>query len=72
MFTGYKYKEISKEGTNKYVTIHIYDREVLGNESVNDSSRCYFQQQWHTAISLILSTFEGVLVLPQTQQHTSN
>ena len=24
--------------------------------------RCYFQQQWHTAISMILSTFEGALV----------
>ena len=35
LFTGYKYK-ISKKGTNKYVTIHIYDREVTGNEFVSD------------------------------------
>ena len=37
LFTGYKYKEISKKRTNKYVSIHIYDREVLGNKSVSDS-----------------------------------
>ena len=35
LFTVYKYK-ISKKATNKYVTIHIYDREVKGNESVSD------------------------------------
>ena len=28
---------INTKRTNKYVTIHIYDREVLGNESVSDS-----------------------------------
>ena len=37
--------------TNKYVTIHIYDREVLGNESVSDSFDVTFSnngtQQFH-------------------------
>ena len=34
---GINAKKVSKNRTNKYVTIYIYDREVIWNESVSDS-----------------------------------
>ena len=37
LLTEYKYKQISKKRTNKYVVIHIYGCEVTGNEYESDS-----------------------------------
>ena len=34
--TGHKHK-ISKKRPDEYITIHIYDHEVIWNESVSDS-----------------------------------
>ena len=45
--TGHKQK-ISKKRSQEYVTIQIYDHEVIWNESVSDSFKYYSQQQWQT------------------------
>ena len=59
--TGYKYKIILKE-SNEYVTIRIYDREVTWYESVSDSLDTSLRNNGTQIISLISSTFQGVLI----------
>ena len=56
-----------KKEQKKYVTIHIYDREVIGNESVI-YSMLLSATMTHRSMSVILLTFEDVLV---PRKHTS-
>ena len=56
--------KISKKRTNEYVSVHLHDREVTWNESASDSfdPLLLLATMVHRSISLILSTFEDVLV----------
>ena len=60
--TGYKQKKISKKKSDEYVTINIYDHEVTWDVSASDSSISLSAAMACRSISLIISTFEGVLV----------